>query len=377
MRKLLIIFSLIFIQFGGCTNDQEVKEIMYVGTHSDQGLFVYEFHRKTGQFTELQQISVRGRPGFQALHPEGSYLYSVSGSPFNTETNHGTITAYKIDPLTGMLKLINEQSVEGRGPAHVSIDPQGRFAYVSNFGSGNLSVLAINDEGSLNKAVDVVQHEGSSIDPRRQTGPRVHATDPSNDGRFIYVSDMGIDKVMIYEVDQQTGKLTPAAIPYVESIPGSGPRHFTFHPNGDFAYSLEQMGSTIAVYSVDHDNGALILRQRINMLPDGFEEDNQASDIHITKDEKFLYASNRGHDSLVIYRINELTGKLILVGHEYTGRHPRNFMVDREGEFVFVANMDDDNIVVFRRDEMTGELNYSGNQLFIPTGTCITQHFLK
>ncbi len=359
---------------------QHVKEIIYVGTYSgrgSRGLYVFAFDRATGQMTGIQTVSDRKGPNFQALHPDGTYLYSVSGAAYSDETDHGTVTAYRIDPETGLLTQINEQSTQGRGPAHVSVDPRGRFVYVSNFSSGNLSVFAINEDGSLTEAVDVVRHEGSSINERRQSGPHVHSIVPSPDGRYIYVSDMGIDKIMIYAVDQNTGELTPAEMPYVESIPGSGPRHFTIHPNDKFAYSLEQISSTVAVYRVNQSTGALTRIQRMSTLPDAFEGANQAADIHISPDGEFLYASNRGHNSLVIYKIDRATGKLSLIDHEPTrGRHPRNFMVDEKGEFVLVANMYDDEVVIFRRDQETGKLNYTGEQVHVPMAVCVTQHFL-
>lgn len=375
-----VLFSYLMLAGGtwGCTAP---KEIIYVGTFAgrgSQGLYVFEFDRSTGRLTEIQTVSDREGPNFQALHPDGNYLYSVSGEAFSEDANYGTITAYHIDQETGMLTKINEQSVEGRGPAHVSIDPRGRFAYVSNYGAGNLSVFAINEDGSLTEAVDVVQHEGSSVNERRQGRPHVHSIMPSADGLFIYASDLGIDKIMIYEVDLTTGKLTPAEPPYVENTPGAGPRHFKIHPNGEFAYAAEELSYTVAAFRVDQSTGALTQIQRVSMVPDDFEGVNSAADIHISPDGRFLYASNRGHDSLVIFEIGETTGGLSLVGHEPTrGGHPRNFMIDQQGEFVLVANRDDDNVVVFRRDETTGKLSYTGEQVHVPMAVCVTQHFLN
>lgn len=364
----------------GCANAPASQEVVYVGTFADrgsQGLYVFAFDRTTGRLTELQTVSDREGPNFQALHPHGDYLYSVSGEAFSDATDHGTITAYRVDRQTGRLTQINEQSVEGQGPAHVSVDPQGRFAYVSNYGAGNLSVFAIDEDGSLSEAVDVVEHEGSSVNEQRQSRPHVHSIIPSADGRFVYVSDLGMDRIMIYAVDPSTGTLTPAETPYAENTPGSGPRHFRIHPNGQFAYSAEELSSTVAAFDVDRSTGKLTPIQRVSMLPDGFDGENTAADIHISPDGRFLYASNRGHDSLVIYEIDETSGRLSLVGHEPTrGGHPRNFMMDQQGEFVLVANRDDDNVVVFRRDTATGKLSYTGEQAHVPMAVCVTQHFL-
>lgn len=351
------------------------KEILYAGTFSEQGLFVLEFDREAGTVTEIQRIDDFESPGFQALHPDGEFLYSVSGHSIGDD--NGSVAAYKIDPETGMLTFLNIQSAEGRGPCHISIDPHGRFAYVSNYGSGNLSVYPILDDGSLGEAVDVVNHEGSSVH-ERQGGPHMHSIIPSSDGKFIYASDLGIDKVKIYEVEGETGQLVPAEKPYVENEPGSGPRHFAIHPEGRFAYSVEELSSTVAVFSVDPSTGALEQIQRIEMLPGEFEGSNTAADIHISPDGKSLYASNRGHDSLAIYTIEESSGELKFVGHEPTlGGHPRNFAIDKKGEYVFTANRDNDNIVFFKRDSDTGELTYSGLQASVPRVVCVTQHFLE
>lgn len=382
-KTVVLAFLTFLIACGGYEKETEVnsKEIIYVGTFSgrdSQGLYVFEFDRSTGAMKQLQTISDRGGPNFQALHPNGNFLYSISGDAFSEENNHGTVSAYQIDQETGMLSMINEQSVEGRGPAHVSVDPLGKFVYVSNYGEGNLSVFEINDNGSLSEAVDVVQHEGSSINESRQQKPYVHSTIPSADGRFIYASDLGIDRIMIYSVDRNTGELTPAANPYVENVPGSGPRHFVIHPSGDFAYSAEELTSTVAAFSRNKSNGSLNQIQRVSMMPEGFDERNSAADIHISPDGKFLYASNRGHNSLVIFEINESNGSLKLVGHEPTqGGHPRNFMMDEKGEFILVANRDNDNVVVLRRDKETGRLSFDGQETEVPMAVCVTQLFLN
>lgn len=381
--KIVVILSSCLLAgvLSGCSGEELGKEIVYVGTFNDrgsEGLYVFDFDRGSGEMNQLQTVSDREGPNFQAIHPGGGYLYSVSGEAFSEDTEHGTISAYQIHPQTGMLQLINEQSVEGRGTAHVSVDPLGDFAYVSNYSEGNLSVFAISENGGISEAVDVVQHEGSSVNESRQNSPHVHSIVPSGDGRFIYVSDLGTDQIVIYEVDRTTGELSSAEVPYVESTPGSGPRHFTIHPGGEFAYSAEELSSTVAVFSVDQNSGALEEVQRITMLPEGYDGNNSAADIHVSPDGKFLYASNRGHDSLVIYRVDEETGTLTLVGYEPTrGGHPRNFMMDQMGEYVLVANRDNDNVVVFNRNQETGKLTYSGEEVSVPMAVCVTQHIIR
>lgn len=221
------------------------------------------FDRENLTFELLQTISDRVAPSFQAVHPEMPVVYSASRSTFSEDSEHQTIGAYRADKETGMLSLINEQSVMGLSPAHVSVDPLGAFVYVSNYTSGNVSMFTIRNDGGLDVASDVVQHTGSSINPDRQQTAHAHAADPSPDGRFLYVSDLGMDKIMIYEIDRQQKKLSPASTPRFKNTPGAGPRHLSFRPDGAFAYSAEELTSTIAVLRIDKNTGALQQVQRV------------------------------------------------------------------------------------------------------------------
>lgn len=386
LNGILSVFFL-FFAIAGCseseteTAEPSPKEIFYVGTfegRGSEGLYVFEFDRNEESFRHIQTVSGRQGPNFQAVHPGGEYLYSVSDDPVDPEQGESTISAYKIDRETGELTLINEQPVDGSGICHVSADPLGKFVYVANYGSGSLSSFIVSDDGSLSGAADRVQHEGSSVNEQRQRAPHAHSTIPSPDGRFIYASDLGIDKIMIYEVDRETGELNPAETPWFDVEPGAGPRHFTFHPDGNYAYSVEELTSTVTALSVDDATGALMEVERVDMLPDDFEEDSWAADIHISPDGRFLYASNRGHDSLVIFEIDPATGRLNLTGHESTrGGHPRNFGIDAGGEYVFVANRDDDHVVLFKRDTETGMLSFTGEEMEVPMAVCVTQLILE
>ncbi len=367
------IICLLILVHSGCTSESldPQKEILYVGTFSDEGLYVLEFNREERSFSELQRVDDHPEPNFQALHPNGAYLYSVSRAG-----EYGSISSYSINSEDGSLSFINEQLEETRGQNHISIDPQGRFAYVANGGVGTISVYPITSGGQLGEAVDVVQHEGSSVHDR-QGGPYPHSNTPSMDGNYVYTPDLGTDQVAIYALDSGTGQLTPAQMPYVELEPGSGPRHFAIHPEGNFAYSVNELASTVSAFAVDQTTGALEKLQRINMLPDDFDEFSHSAEIQVSPDGRFLYASNRGHDSLVIYEIDQSTGQIELVGHESTrGGHPRNFAVDALGEFVFVVNRDDNNVVLFERDQETGLLTYTGVEAEVDRPICITQYFI-
>lgn len=375
-----ILFAVI-MGHGGCAPGEDAsidaKEFLFAGTFDGdggEGLYVFEFDRKNLRLERIQTVSDRLSPSFQAVHPDLPVLYSASRQPVSEESDHHTIGAYRIDQATGRLSLINEQSVLGISPAHVSVDPLGSFVFVSNYTSGNLAMLPVRDDGGLEEASDFVQHEGSSIHPTRQQRAHAHAADPSPDGRFLYVSDLGMDRIMIYEINRQQRALSPASQPWFSSTPGAGPRHMTFRPDGAFAYSAEELTSTVAVLRVDAATGALEQIQRISMLPEDFDGSNTAADIHVSPDGRFLYASNRGHDSIVIFSIHESTGELSLAGHESTiGEHPRNFMMDVTGDLVFVANRDNNHVVIFRRDAKTGALEFTGVEVEVPRAVCVSQ----
>lgn len=351
------------------------KEIIYAGTNSlrgSKGIYVLDYDRASAKLSEIQTVDGGSSPNFLTVSPDRKFLYAAYSTGTLNDGN-GSVMSFKIDPASGKLSKINEQSSEGRGPAHVSIDPKGRYVYISNYGAGSLVVYPVNKDGSLEKASDVIQHTGSSIVQGRQEAPHVHSAIPSADGRFLYVSDLGIDKIMIYEV-QENGKLKPAATPYGQNTAGAGPRHFAIHPNGNFAYSAEELTSTVASFKRDQKTGSLSPLERVPMLPEGFTGNNSAADIHFSPDGKFLYASNRGHESLAIYAVNANTGKLTLVGHENTGgKHPRNFMIDKKGEFALTANRDTDNVVVFKRDKSSGKLQPAGEEANIPAVICVVQ----
>ncbi|HLU90545.1 MAG TPA: lactonase family protein, partial [Cyclobacteriaceae bacterium] len=267
---------------------------------------------------------------------------------------------------------------EGAGPCHVSVDPKGKYVYISNYGGGNLAVYPIQKNGGLGPATDVVQHTGSSVDPGRQKQAYMHSIIPSANGQYIYASDLGVDKVFAYKVNRNNGTLSEVA--YASSTPGSGPRHFAIHPNNRFAFSVEELSSTIASFEINPKTGALSPLERVPMLSPDFpsDKDSWAADIHVSPDGKFVYASNRGQDDLVIYGIHPETGKLSLVGYEPTrGGHPRNFYMDEQGDFILVANRDNDHFVMFDRDKQSGTLSFSGKEVQVPAPVCLKMLRLK
>lgn len=340
------------------------KEILYIGTYTPkgEGIYVYKFDPAGFEFEQVQVAENKKSPTFLAFHPSKKVLYAA-------DEGAGLIESYRIDPVNGKLTALGERSAQGNGPCHISVDPKGRFVYVSNYGSGDLAVYHLLPDGSLGELADSIQNVGVG-----DQKPHMHSIIPSSDGKFIYASDLGVDKIFVYEVEGKTGKLKPASIAFASFTPGAGPRHFDIHPNGKWAYSAAELNSTVVAFKRDPATGAIKEIQAINMLPEGFTGKSSAADIHISPDGKFVYASNRGDESIVIYSIDQSTGKLTLVGHEKTdGKHPRNFLMDKNGKFLLVANKDTDNIVVFTRDAKTGKLTNTGKQLSIPNPVCILQ----
>ncbi len=377
--KRLILFGFVLTLL--ITNSPELfaqpgtKGIIYAGSSSvrgSKGIYVLEFDQQKGTLKELQTVTEGSSPGFLAFSPNKDFLYSIYGKG-TLDDGNGAVMSFKIDAFTGFLKKVNEQSVGGKGPAHISIDPKGRFAYTANYGDASVTVFPINSDGTLAKASDYVKHTGSSTNPQRQMEPHPHSSIPSADGKFLYVSDLGTDRIVIYEV-LSGGKLKPAAVPYVQVPAGSGPRHFKIHQNGNFAYSVDELSNTIVGFKVNKKTGALTIIERLSMLPEGYAEVTYASDVHFSPDGKFIYATNRGHESVVIYEVNAKNGKLNMIGHESTGgKHPRNFMISKNGEYVLVGNTNTDNVVIFNRDNKTGLLKPNGVQHTIPAVSCLIE----
>lgn len=361
---------------------QSGKEVWYVGTYSDagsKGIYVLSFDRASMTFAEIQTVHDKKNPTFLSIHPSKQFLYAAYREGESPTDTNGTIISYRIDSNTGKLTKINEVSSAGASPCHISVDPTGEVVFVSNYQGGNLASYKVREDGGLHPATSFIQHEGSGLLPDRQAAPHMHSMIPSLDGRFVYASDLGIDKIMTYQVDWNTGNLRPASKAFVRSEPGAGPRHFTLHRKIPVGYSVEELSNTVAIYDVNPRNGKLKPKGRINMLSaDITAEKNSAADIHVSVDGKWLFASNRGQDNLAIYAINQETGMLQEIGHAPSGgAHPRNFKVDALGKFIYVANMESDNVVVFNIDSINGKISPSGTAVIIPRAVCVEQLFLN
>jgi 6-phosphogluconolactonase len=344
--------------------------LAFVGTYTRDdsvGVYAYTFDVDTGELFPIGSAPL-DNPSYLALHPSGKVLYAINEvSEFNGEKG-GAISALAISD-SGDLTLLNQQSVKGPGPCHLCIDATGKYALVANYGGGSVCVLPIGEDGALHEASDFIQHEGSSINERRQKEPHAHSINLDTQNRFAYVADLGMDKVLAYELDLQTGKLALAQTVTVK--PGQGPRHFDMHPNGKYAYLINEIGNTVNAYDYEASTGALTQIQSINTLPDGFFGSSHTADIHVSPDGRFVYGSNRGHDSITIYAVGQ-DGRLTRVGQEPTGgENPRNFAIDPEGNFLLAANQNTNNIVTFRINKEDGGLEKTGAEINVPRPVCL------
>jgi 6-phosphogluconolactonase len=372
MKKVFAV--LLFISFFYSGTAQQKKEILYVGTFSvrgSQGIYAFSFDRAKRTLKLLQTVPSLESPSYLTIHPSGKFLYSVNRGRADVADNGGSVSAYGIDPVSGKLSGIGHRSSYGDDPCHITIDNTGKYAFISNYNRGNLVVLQLFDDGVIGSPSDAKKYVGNSINTARQESPHIHSATISPDNRFLYVADLGADKIYIYEFNADNGTLTPAKTPEVTVNRGSGPRHFTIHPNGKFAYLAEELTSTVCTFSLNKTTGALaVIEDTVRSLPSGFAGNNTSADIHTDVNGNYLYVSNRGLNSLSIFSIAP-NGKLALKDHQETGKTPRNFLVDPKGEFVFVASQDDDTITMYRVNSKTGKLVAVGKPVKVPSPVCL------
>ena len=373
MKKLLLLFILTL--FGNFAEAQSKKEILYVGTFSvrgSQGIYAFTFNRAKQTLTLLQTVPSLESPSFLTIHPSHKYLYSVNRGQANITDQGGSASAYGIDPATGRLSGLNHKSSYGDGPCYVTVDNTGRYILIPHYNEGNLTVLSLFKDGLIGSVSDAKKYTGNSIHPERQQSAHIHTAVLSADNKFLYATDLGTDKIYIYEFKEADGTLAVASTPEVNVTPGTGPRHLAFHPSGNFAYLAEELTSTVGVFSVDKATGALtVLQDSVVSLPENYSDKNSSADIHTDVRGKYLYMSNRGADVISIFSIAE-DGKITLIGHQNTGgKTPRNFLMDPKGEYLFAANQDSDNIIIFRINQKTGKLDQVGKPMAVPSPVCL------
>lgn len=353
---------LFFICFFSIAQGQnKSKTYLFVGSYTDgkpdQGIYVYEFNSKSGQLKRTYTVDSIVNPSFLTISPNGKYLYACTETKLPAQ---GSISAFKIDSTKGKVSFINKQTSAGKNPVYLTVHQSNRFVVTGNYSDGTVTVLPTQHNGSLDPPIQTIAFIDSSINKARQERSHIHSTvfSPQND--YLYLPDLGADKIRAFKFDTSQSEPMISADQYtVHTKPGSGPRHFTFHPNQKFAYSIEELSGTVVAYS--YSNGKLDSLQSIFSYSQKLESYG-AADIHVSPDGLFLYTTNRGEqeNTIAIFSIEPRSGKLKRVGHQSTyGNHPRNFTIDPTGKFMLVANQMTNNIIVFKRNKKTGLLSKS------------------
>ncbi len=349
--------------------------LVYVGTYTagkSEGIYLYRLNLSSGELMHVANTKGVVNPSFLALAPNRRYLYSVNEVQEFAGKKSGAVSAFALDQRTGELRQLNQQPSLGADPCYVEMDAAGRFVLVANYTGGNVAVFPVQRDGSLGEATDMKQYRGSSVNHDRQEGPHAHCIvlDPAK--RFAYSCDLGSDKIMIYRFDGRNGKLLPAAPPWAQAKLGAGPRHLAFHPSAKYVFVLNELHSTVTAFARDPEKGSLKELQTLTTLPKDFTGTNTGADIHVSPDGRFLYCSNRGHDSIAIFAIDPRNATLTSVGNESTrGMTPRNFAIDPGGAFLLVANQKSDSIVSFRIESLTGRLSPTGHTVEVPSPVCL------
>jgi 6-phosphogluconolactonase len=350
------------------------KLLVYFGTYTggkSQGIYQSELDLASGALTPATVAAEVVSPSFLAIHPSRRFLYAVNEAEIAGKKG-GAVSGFALDPRTGQLTLLNQQSSGGAGPCHLVVDSRGKSVLVANYGGGSVASLPIGDDGKLGPATSFIQHKGTSVDPKRQEAPHGHSINLDAANRYAVAADLGLDQVLVYKFDAAQGTLAPNDPPFARVASGAGPRHFAFHPTGRFGYVINEMGNTVTAFAYDAEHGILKEIQSITTLPEDFKGTSYTAEVQVHPTGKFLYGSNRGHDSLAIYTIDPDSGRLTAVGFEKTGgKTPRNFGIDPTGTYVLACNQASDNVVVFRVDQNTGELKPTGHTLAVPAPVCV------
>ncbi len=349
------------------------KFLVYVGTYTgpdSKGVYAYRFDAGSGDLQPVGLVGEVVNPSWVTIHPNGKFLYAVSELGNDGKSN-GAVTAFAIDPKTAALTKVNSVSSGGGGACHVVVDKTGKTLMVANYGTGSVGAFAVHDDGSLGEPPVLIQHSGSSVDPRRQRGPHAHGVFLSADNRFLFVPDLGLDEILSYRLDAAKSSIAPNDPPFAKVPPGSGPRHFAFHPKGKFAYAVDEMKSTVTAFQYDAARGALTQMQNISTLPKDFTGVDNSAEIQVDARGRFLYATNRGHDSITVFAIAK-NGRLSVVDNVPSGgKGPRSFRIDPTGAYLLAANQNTNNIVLFAVDAKTGRIKPTGKTAEVSKPVCV------
>jgi 6-phosphogluconolactonase len=351
---------------------------VFLGTYTrnsdSKGIYASKLNLKTGELSQPELKAEIANPSFLAIAPDGKHLYCVAElAEFEGKKNTGGVAAFEIDPATKNLKPLNQQSSGGAGPCHCVVDHSGRNVLVANYGGGSVACLPINADGSLKPASAFIQHAGEVADKKRQQGPHGHSINVDHHNRFAVAADLGLDKLLVYRFDAEKGTLEPNEPPSTSLQPVDGPRHFAFHPNGDFAYAINEISLTVTAFRYAPQHGVLYAMQRISTVPDDVKGPKYSTaEVQVHPSGKWVYGSNRGHDSIAMFAVDAKTGQLKSLGQEPSGgKIPRNFGIDPTGQFLLAANQDSGNVVVFRINQETGTLERTGHEVACPKPVCV------
>lgn len=349
------------------------EHYLVVGTYDSpksEGIYVYKFNSNDGTAKEISHVKT-ANPSFLAISPNQQYVYAVNETADSTGKGGG-VTSFSFNKKTGVLTQLSRQSSEGSNPCYITADKTGKWVIAGNYSSGNFAVLPVLKGGLLGKAKKVIQHTGAGPDSSRQRSPHVHAVYLKDGNSDLFVPDLGIDKIMTYRFDSKTGNVTPTKTKFVQVAGGTGPRHIDFHPNGKYAYLMQELNSSVAVYK-NMGGGNLVEIQNLFSLPLTYRGPMSGADIHVSPDGRFLYCSNRDMShTIAIFSIDQKTGMITLVDHQSVlGEKPRNFNFDPTGKFLLVGNQASDEIVIFKRDIKTGLLTDTGNRISLGKPVCI------
>ncbi|PWG79515.1 lactonase family protein, partial [Pararcticibacter amylolyticus] len=365
---LLSIISLISLAPVNMVNAQKLNLIIgtYTNKGTSEGIYVYEFDTSTGKASYKNKATGVNDPSYVALNKEGNFLYAVN-------EGSGDVSSFSFDKTSGTLKFLNKKPSNGSAPCYIVIDKDNRYVIAANYSGGSFSVYPVQKDGSLGEAAQTIQHSGSSVNKERQERSHVHSAVFSPEEDHLIVSDLGTDQISIYRFNSagNTQPVSTGEYPFVDAGKGSGPRHFEFHPNGKFAYSIQELNGNISAFG--YNKGKLSLLQNISMVDPAFKGETGAADIHVSPDGKFLYSSNRGDaNDIAIFAIAPKTGKLSLKGRTSSmGKGPRNFVIDPEGNFLLAANQYSDSIVIFKRNKTTGMLTDTGERIKVGAPVCL------
>jgi len=357
--------------------DQEAKPDkmwVYIGTYTgkgenaSKGIYRYDLDLATGKLSGKTLAAAVSSPSFLAVHPNHQFLYAVNEGG-TAETKKGAITAFAIDPKSGALKMLNEKTSGGDGPCHLTVDAKGRNVLAANYGGGSVTVVPIKADGSLGTPTAFIQHEGHGADKSRQEGPHAHCIVLDAANKYAFAADLGLDKVLVYKFDADKGTLTPNDPPSASTAPAAGPRHFAFHPNGKFAYVINEMNLTITPFEYDAARGALKALKPISTVPEGVDRKGfSTAEIEVHPSGKFVYGSNRGHHSIAVFAVDQKTGELTLIEHVSKDiKTPRGFSIDPTGTYLIVGNQDGNSLTVFKIDQQTGKLTEVGAPVEVPS----------